>query len=378
MAPRKTQKDSAQGPGRGASRKRARRDSSLVESDAGQTQANRPAIDQSEGMDAASESTLQQPIISWAALLDSFETEPMTAQIQRHKDWRRSGSLNDKFCRVCLQPGDLYPCHTCKPAFHAGCIPDGSRRDTADNLFCAICVRRGWNVAPPSLTPPPSPGLAPARKLDATVKPAVIAPRRSMPDGSVGPAAVFNSMQEQEAAKNAMTPFPADYRAVQPRAAAIDLAGSSNSNAPSENNDRNTASPRPKRQRKSRFATLSSEVDASLAVLYRELESVASLKAQVEDLQIQNTQYLQTVKIRDNNIAVLRRDLDNRKAENEELARLRANISHHDTLKKKVEDLQSRNAQLEADLQVSREQTAAAQELVNDWKGKLSQLIGTS
>ncbi|KAJ5128855.1 hypothetical protein N7526_007021 [Penicillium atrosanguineum] len=199
-----------------------------------------------------------------------------------------------------------------------------------------------------------------------------------MPDGSVGPAAVFNSMQEQEAAKNTMTPFPADYRAVQPRAAAIDLAGSSNSNAPSENNDRNTASPRPKRQRKSRFATLSSEVDASLAVLYRELESVASLKAQVEDLQIQNTQYLQTVKIRDNNIAVLRRDLDNRKAENEELARLRANISHHDTLKKKVEDLQSRNAQLEADLQVSREQTAAAQELVNDWKGKLSQLIGTS
>ncbi|KAJ5128856.1 hypothetical protein N7526_007022 [Penicillium atrosanguineum] len=90
MAPRKTQKDSAQGPGRGASRKRARRDSSLVESDAGQTQANRPAIDQSEGMDAASESTLQQPIISWAALLDSFETEPMTAQIQRHKDWRRT------------------------------------------------------------------------------------------------------------------------------------------------------------------------------------------------------------------------------------------------------------------------------------------------
>lgn len=199
-----------------------------------------------------------------------------------------------------------------------------------------------------------------------------------MLDGSVGPAAVYPTLQGQEAIRNAPTPLPIDYRALQPRPTVIDLAGSSNNDAPGENNDRNTASPRPRRQRKSRFATLSSEVDASLAVLYRELESVASLKAQIEDLQIQNTQYLQTIKIRDNNIAVLRRDLDNRKAENEELVRLRANTSQHDTLRKEMEDLKSRNAQLEADLQVSREQTAAAQELVNDWKGKLSQLIGTS
>ena len=207
--------------------------------------------------------------------------------------------------------------------------------------------------------------------------PAVTAPRSSVLDGSAGPAAVLNILQEQ-AARNAPTPLPIDCRALQPRPAVIDLAGSSNNDAPGENNDRNTASPRPKRQRKSRFATLSSEVDASLAVLYRELESVASLKAQIEDLQIQNTQYLQTIKIRDNNMAVLRRDLDVRKAEYEELVRLRANTSQHDTLRKEMEDLKSRNAQLEADLQVSREQTAAAQELVNDWKGKLSQLIGTS
>ena len=77
-------------------------------------------------------------------------------------------------------------------------------------------------------------------------------------------------------------------------------------------------------------------------------------------------------------MAVLRRDLDRRRAENEELLRLRADTSQNDPLKKEMEDLRSRNAQLEADLQVSREQTAAAQELVNDWKGKLSQLIGTS
>ncbi|KAJ5681890.1 uncharacterized protein N7477_001830 [Penicillium maclennaniae] len=224
----------------------------------------------------------------------------------------------------------------------------------------------------------PSPGPAPAQKLDATVPHAGTTPRLSMLDGNFGPTPSYNSLQVQEAARNAPTYPPADYRGLQPRPAISNVATPSNNDAPSENGDRNTASPRPKRQRKSRFATLSSEVDASLAVLYRELESVASLKAQIEDLQIQNTQFLQIIKIRDNNMAVLRRDLDSRKAENEELLKLRANTSQHDTLKREMEDLKTRNAQLEADLQVSREQTAAAQELVNDWKGKLSQLIGNS
>jgi predicted RNase H-like nuclease (RuvC/YqgF family) len=177
---------------------------------------------------------------------------------------------------------------------------------------------------------------------------------------------------------SAQTPSPADYRALQPRPAVIDLVGQPNNHAPDSNSERNIESPRPKRQRKSRFATLSSEVDASLAVLYRELESVASLKAQIEDLQIQNSQYIQIIQIRDNNMAVLRRELDNQRAENEELVRLRVNTSQNDSLKKELEDLQSRIAQLDTDLQVSKGQTAAAEELVNDWKGKLSQLIGSS
>lgn len=300
-----------------------------------------------------------------------------------------SGSLNEKICRVCQQPGDLYPCHTCRPAFHAGCIPDGSLRDPQDHLFCALCVRRGWNVAPPALTPPPSPGPAPARQLDATVVSTAMEPAtsaKSIPSlvtRTLGPDAqrqFINVQQAQEIAGNVPSPNPTDYRSLQPRPAAVDLVSQSNNDASSDlqHSDHNTGTPRPKRQRKSRFATLSSEVDASLAVLYRELESVTFLKAQVEDLQIQNTQYVQSMKLRDNTLAVLRRDLDNQRAENEELARLRANTTLYDSLKKELEDLRSKNAQLEADLQVSRDQTAAAQELVNDWKGKLTQLIGTS
>lgn len=296
-----------------------------------------------------------------------------------------NGSPHEETCRVCLKPGDLYPCRTCRPAFHPGCIPDGSLRDPQGHLFCALCVRRGWNVAPPALTPPPTPGPAPARQLDATA-PTTAPAASAMSIPSLVTVPLENNTQRQfvtvqqaqELAGSVSSPNPTDYHALQPQPTTINLIGQSNSDVPNDGSHRNTETSRPKRQRKSRFATLPSEVDASLAVLYRELESVASLKTQVEDLQIQNIQYLQGIKIRDNNLAVLRRDLENRKAENEELARLRANTSEHDSLKAELEELRSKNAQLEADLQVAREQTATAQELVNDWKGKLTQLIGIS
>jgi hypothetical protein len=90
MAPRKSQKDTPQGPSRGALRKRARRDSSLVGS---QVDASRPSASgsgQERASEDVSESTSQQPIKSWAPLVDSFESEPMSAQIQRYKDWRRT------------------------------------------------------------------------------------------------------------------------------------------------------------------------------------------------------------------------------------------------------------------------------------------------
>jgi len=135
---------------------------------------------------------------------------------------------------------------------------------------------------------------------------------------------------------------------------------------------------RSKRKRNSRFTTLSSDVDASLSILYRELESTASLKVQVEELQNRNLEFLQGIKIRDNNIAALRRDLQRRRSADEELERLKASAFSSDSLKQKVADLEAQNARLHAELQASREQTATAQELVNNWKGKLAQLLNTS
>jgi chromosome segregation ATPase len=137
----------------------------------------------------------------------------------------------------------------------------------------------------------------------------------------------------------------------------------------------NTETPTQKRQRKSRFATLSNEVEGALSVLYRELESVTSLKLQIEELQSQKRQDAQLIKLRDNDIAIMRRDLEQRRSAVLELAQLRASMSQSGDLKREVDELRARNAVLEKELEESKAQTAAAREMVNTWKGKLSQLL---
>lgn len=125
-----------------------------------------------------------------------------------------------------------------------------------------------------------------------------------------------------------------------------------------------TDSPQPaQRQRKSRYSSLSSDVDASLGVLYRELESIASLRAQIEELRTQNTQYAQTIKIHEQAQVALRRDL----------GKLRENVANSESTTKEISDLRERNAALEAELLASKEQTAAAKEL----KERLAQLLNT-
>jgi hypothetical protein len=91
MAPRKTPKDNEQGPARGGQRKRARRDSSQIESEA-RNQSKRNVQDsvQDQATVTVLEPASQQPVTSWSATVDSFERDPMSVQVQKYKNWRRT------------------------------------------------------------------------------------------------------------------------------------------------------------------------------------------------------------------------------------------------------------------------------------------------
>ncbi|GLA62097.1 hypothetical protein AtubIFM55763_007315 [Aspergillus tubingensis] len=138
----------------------------------------------------------------------------------------------------------------------------------------------------------------------------------------------------------------------------------------------NVTSQRPRRQRKSRYTNLPTEVDTALSVLYRELESNESLRREVEELRSENTKSNQTIRIRDLSIIALRRELDYRRSSDQEIETLRATATQLENAKKEIQKLRARNEALSAELQTSRNDTAEAQALVRDWKAKLSQLIG--
>ncbi|KAL4899108.1 hypothetical protein BDW74DRAFT_184110 [Aspergillus multicolor] len=330
----------------------------------------------------------------WDRTVTRITAEPMEAQVRRYKEWRRNGSLHDKTCRVCQDTGNavitlpLIDCRTCAVAFHFPCVPKGINWAADGDLYCPICIERKWDKAPPELTPPASPVLAPAEvstgvpEGTTTSEPAAEA-SNSSPKAEVEAIAVSSPPKapEPESAQQPSNPQPPqespanplqDIPGPNPQSPAILTRPASRQQA-----DGDLEGPQPKRQRTSRFTTLSNEVDTSLAVLYRELESVAMLKMHIEELQQRDRQNTQMIKLRDNSIAILRRDLERRQAENLQLTRRIENIEEYDEVKKEFDALKKRNEELEAELRKSREETVTAQGLVEGWKGKLAQLLDT-
>ncbi|KAJ5347849.1 hypothetical protein MYU51_015515 [Penicillium brevicompactum] len=318
-----------------------------------------------------------QAVLSWAATVSRIEAEEMSSQIERYKHWKRAGSHHETSCRVCLQDGALYPCATCSLAFHTKCVPPGSL-DEPETLYCSICVRRGWNHSPPELTPPASPVPSPIKQasVSTTLKPAA-----SSSTALSVPRTATHQGEESTQTLPTQTPPEGSNDVLRASNDPNNTQSTPTTNAASsvgaarDIDDSASTDSRPRRKRNSRFATLPSDVDHSLAIIYSELESVATLKAEIQALKGQNTQSNQTIRMRDNTIAILRRDLDKQRSENAELVQLRANIAEQGSAKEELEELRVRNVALESELRDSKTQTAAAQELVDDWKGKLAQLL---
>ncbi|KAL2856510.1 hypothetical protein BJY01DRAFT_203475 [Aspergillus pseudoustus] len=398
-----------------ANAKRARRDSS----DGSEESSAQP-----QGLTAPERHPL--PMMPWDETLAKIKAVPMSVQVERYKDWMRNGSIHESVCRACFKgpTPDLKRCVTCRLVFHAECVFDYTEHD--GRVYCSLCVDRGWDHNPPALTPPASPIPRPSAPPDVVTEPAPPTARpMSIPNlvsrtsnteatqpslqrdsrrrvvehdlilwehtqkvtgrfAGPAPASVYTpspaapqtgDIGNAEDARGSNTETPAAY----PNPAYTASPAPQHSDAPREADQELTfiEAPAPKRQRKSRFATLSNEVEASLSVLYRELESVTSLKLQIEELQKQRTQDAQQLKLRDNELALLRRDFAQRKVAEDELNQLRTILSQRISAQGEVEELRARNAALEQQLAESRAETAAAQEMVKTWKGKLAQLLNS-
>ncbi|OJJ99016.1 hypothetical protein ASPACDRAFT_17429, partial [Aspergillus aculeatus ATCC 16872] len=302
------------------------------------------------------------PRLSWADTLIALEREPMASQIQRHKQWKRDGSIHETYCRVCFREENLEPCVTCRLAFHAECLPTGWIRHSDHRMFCSACVRREWHIAPPRLTPPSSPRLTGIGTSDAAsaaspaLQPSTLS-STTFPHGSLS-----------HTKPPIFSPLPGHSLLHQPNPA-------SDNTTPASYPD--PSPPPARRNRKSRYTNLPADVDASLNVLYRELESNASLRLENEDLREENLRCQQIIKIRDMSLTALRREVEYRRSSEQEMQTLRATAAQLESARKEVQELRARNEALEAELERSRLEAAEAKEMVSDWKAKLSTLLGS-
>ncbi|CAI7628685.1 unnamed protein product [Penicillium crustosum] len=372
-------------PTRGVRSKRQRRMLCSSETPEIGDQGNNRDVHQTQSIDLDTNDTTRS--LNWALIVASVAEQPYPSQIQQYKEWRRAGSKREDYCCICHESDRLENCHTCKLAFHRECLPAGCARNSYDHLFCLICVRRGWDKAPPVLTPPASPQPAPAQihdppshatnETNSNASPIshLLGPTSSLElqRGGIQTQPALGESQpsavDRDTSHDVTYPGPAGPTATEslqptgrkrksrygtlPGDADASLALQTATDSPQGN----------RRGRKSRYSTLPTTVDASLSVIYQELESIAMLRAEIEELRTQNTQYAQTIKIHEQTQVALRRNLST----------LRENATNSESTNKEINELRERNSALEAELLVSREQTAAAKEL----KERLAQLLNT-
>uniref|UniRef100_A0A093VHM5 PHD finger protein 21A n=1 Tax=Talaromyces marneffei PM1 TaxID=1077442 RepID=A0A093VHM5_TALMA len=353
---------------------------------------------------------------SQEAIFAAYARIPMHTQIKRYREWRRFGSVHDDYCMKCRKAGPktLVPCNTCSKCFHDECTPPGSLYNERRQWFCALCVHRNWHEQPPTLTPPASPSPEPANNaIDQRSSENNTDQRnnRNMADqqGNVPStgnsqalsilAEISRSMSRGETRHTPnLPPQPHRFSDVSspysPNPSSITLP--SISTRPHEFGLPPPPAPSPSayggnsildsHARKSKFATLSSEVDSALWVLYRELESVTSLRQQIGELESEIVKLRQDVSIRDNQLILSRRSMSS--AHNNtntgmpggisqaEIDRLRVQAAKVEELTRQAESMRAKNEALEKELKDAKAESAAKDEMLNEWKGRLVSLIG--
>ncbi|KAL3438228.1 hypothetical protein BDV09DRAFT_160202 [Aspergillus tetrazonus] len=264
--------------------------------------------------------------------------EPKSAVERRYRTFMRLGRPHDPLCFECLKPDDLMPCDTCRRSYHVSCMPLDVRVASIPDLFnpwhCPICLARGWKdvARRPKLEPEDFPNLVryPWSPQGYTAHP-------EAPPGSTlescrvlrhmkTDAAALARESAQAATPNADAPARLPVGAEEDRtsmavSSANDIVGEAstpqNQNPPTKAASVSACSFRPftaaplslssSSLRKSRFNTLSDEVDSALSIVYRGLEEVPLLRKTVADLEQKMAGLRQELSIYKNEIALSRR-----------------------------------------------------------------------
>ncbi|KAL5340293.1 hypothetical protein BJX70DRAFT_123405 [Aspergillus crustosus] len=283
--------------------------------------------------------------------------------------WVEAGSPHDAICFICFKPRELEGCDTCRRSYHTSCMPPSSSRGLGEGpqsqaWYCDVCVDRGWHENPPMMTPPDSPvfgGVEKSRQaLDEESRAGDSESSLGQRQASVQPSAPALGPQLPQ------LPVQTAPKVHQPASTANEgvRRGLKISAA--------SAAPVPFASRKSRYNTLSDNVESALTTLYQELEKIPFLEQKVDDLESEVSRLNQEVRIQRNELALSRR----MNVSTGELQKLKSEAADRQAAVDAASRLEAKNQELETHITDLREMFTTSDRNLQDLKKKLSTLIG--
>lgn len=287
----------------------------------------------------------------------------------------RAGKHHD-FCYVCGGTMELFGCQTCETSYHSTCMsPTLEPNDVPVFWWCPHCVDREWHIPPPQLTedeaPPrrlyPSPGSineSVSSSSDATG----ISPKNTS-TAQISRMRVESKTEHSTRLSNgpsitktliAPSEHPAQKSSINverhtsqnPTQVIEHFSETRFRNLPSKRTQPSPVLPK----KRSKYSTLSSDVDKALALIQKQLETAANNKKSEDDLRDRIKALEQQLTLKDGQIALANRELD--------LAR-----KGPSAWKDEVDSLKQQNASLRTELEKKDAE-------LRDWREKLKGLLG--
>ncbi|KAL7789156.1 hypothetical protein V8C37DRAFT_386864 [Trichoderma ceciliae] len=308
------------------------------------------------------------------------QPEPMTDAEKRYRAWRKVGSPHDAFCFICRKEIDLLACYTCRRSYHQRCLDQPlDQLYYGDKFFCRVCVKRQWHEHLPPPSPPPSP--PPERQRVAlpshrpNTQPSIEA---GLSLTSPAPTAINqNSLASAPTSftwlsQNQFTTPPTRSSTILSPRDSTPLSGLLNMSGAGRGM---VAGPRGPR---SRFSTLSAEVDDAVSLLLRELEYLGDARQKIAQLEDVIVRLQQDVRINENALILAQRNAASSSQRNQESLRV-----ENERLKREMDDMgrllgeeKSRSQFHKADADHWRSQAHSKQAELEELKGKLKNLLG--
>ncbi|OJD19582.1 hypothetical protein AJ78_00439 [Emergomyces pasteurianus Ep9510] len=237
------------------------------------------------------------------------------------RDWRM-GDPNVETCYVCKLKNNLFGCKTCMRSCHAICLaPPRRDSDVPSPFHCPICVEKNWHINPPAHILP-SPSTSSSSKSEFSPKPSYPAANRATnrhsatcdsyavsceSAASATPPALSSRgaeecMQTQCTSQESGLGVPYQHDTFQ-SSRLQDNADQRRSECSTLSTSGGAA------PRRSRYQTVSNEVDDALSTIYRELEMGVELQSRMRDLQTRVSFLEQELNIANGRVALSRQEV---------------------------------------------------------------------